>query len=297
MSLRTPELAKGSRSVEAAAVAGTKPEWLVVGHGSVGSFLTERLLLNGQRVAVCDPKPRMVIEGARSLRDLREIRRFDYCVSCVRPEAAESVARRIADVIPADALFFEWNTLTPGTKEKIADIVPAATIDVALMDSVDAASAKPTLLISGPEIDRAREILVSQGFDVLIAGTSVGEAAKLKHLRSIFMKALEALVLTYSSLASEVDGELLVRTSLENTLGQRFVAFMDTLIVTNRIHADRRSREFANALVIFDPKSDTDLLRAALDVLRRAADVWSDPCAPPTDAETDALARHLRKCL
>jgi hypothetical protein len=112
------------------------------------------------------------------------------------------------------------------------------------------------------------------------------------------MKSLEALVLEYASLATEFGGAPIVQASLESNLGERFVRFMDLLIVTNRIHAKRRSRELADALDTFNSDGVRPHVAAAsARVLSLAAEAWAQEDAPPEDAGVAALARHLRTAL
>jgi hypothetical protein len=112
------------------------------------------------------------------------------------------------------------------------------------------------------------------------------------------MKTLEALTLEFGSLASELDDEGIVRSSIEANLGPRFAAFMDVLIATNRIHAERRSGELADAVASFaEDGLRPELAEAAVSVLRRSADAWEDDGAPPAGSEVAVLSRHLRRAL
>jgi 3-hydroxyisobutyrate dehydrogenase len=281
-------------------VASASNDWLVVGHGSVGSFVAARLRRGGARVYVLDPSPRVpaadgeLLDGAGDLQGGR----IGYVVSCVPPEAAESVPAVTASLTTADAFFFDLNTVSPHVKQRIRDVLPIEMIDVALLDSLDAEVERPFLAISGRRVDRAARVLRPFGFAVSVAGEEIGQAAALKYLRSIFTKGLEALVLEYAALAAGVEGAQLVRASLENSLGRQFVGFMDLLLTTNRIHAERRSRELAEALAMFTGNGTRpELTSAAVEVLCRAAAAWQNAGAPPSNALTGELAAHLRSTL
>ncbi len=273
--------------------------WLVVGHGSVGSFVAARLGAAGAAVSVFDPAPRVAIAAGRAIDDPASFAgAIDYVVSCVPPEVAESVPPLVRTALRPEGVLFDWNTVSPVVKRRIAAATPATTIDVALLDSLDGDVERPNLAVSGSSAEPAARILRAYGFQVVVAGDQVGEAASLKYLRSIFMKGLEALVLEYASLATDFEGEPIVRASLESNLGEKFVRFMDLLIATNRIHAERRSRELAGALDTFS----TDGIRPAVaaasaEVLSRAAQAWGEDSAPPVDADVAALARYLRTAL
>jgi 3-hydroxyisobutyrate dehydrogenase-like beta-hydroxyacid dehydrogenase len=268
--------------------------WLVVGHGSVGAFVSERLMQAGSSVAVLDPAPRLPIVSGTAVTEV-ESGAYDCVVSCVPPDVAETVPLTVAGALVADGLFFDWNTVSPEVKRRIAAAVPAGVVDVALLDSVDGGNGRrPRLAVSGDGRGRGGELLAGAGFDVVDAGPDVGQAAALKYLRSLFMKTLEALVLEFGALASELDPDGIARSSVTNNLGPEFAAFMDLLITTNRVHATRRATELEGAVVSFaEAGTPPELAHAAVDVLHRAAAAWQDG-APPEDASPEELARHLR---
>jgi 3-hydroxyisobutyrate dehydrogenase-like beta-hydroxyacid dehydrogenase len=259
--------------------------WLIVGHGSVGAFLSERLAETGSRVSVLDPAPRLPVVSGTAV----------TAVECVPPDVAETVPATVAGALGAGGLFFDWNTVSPDVKRRIAAAVPAGAVDVALLDSVDGGNGRrPRLAVSGDGRERGRELLAGAGFDVVDAGPDVGQAASLKYLRSLFMKTLEALVLEFGALASGLDPDQIVRASVTNNLGPEFAAFMDLLVSTNRVHAARRANELDDAVASFaEAGTPPDLAQAAVGVLRRAAAAWQDG-APPERAAPDELARHLR---
>jgi 3-hydroxyisobutyrate dehydrogenase-like beta-hydroxyacid dehydrogenase len=277
---------------------GTNP-WLVIGHGSVGSFLAGRLARGGISVAVLDPAPRVpVAPGTARITALPADGAFAHAISCVTPAAAEAAAQTALAALAPGGLLLDWNTVAPSVKRRIGTLLPSAAVDVALLDSLDGAAEHPTLAVSGVEADRAAALLRRLGFAVSVAGGDVGDAASLKYLRSIFMKTLEALVLEFSTLASTIDDAGIVRDSIERNLGATFGSFMDLLVTTNRLHAGRRSAELADAVATFVAEGTRpELAEAAVAVLRRAAVVWADSDAPADDAEPSELTSHLRRAL
>jgi len=241
-------------------------KWIIVGHGSVGAFIARRL----DDPAVYDPSPRVAITMGHRVTEL-PAGAFVYGISAVPTGAAEEVAGLVADAIDRDGLFFDWNTTSPDVKRRIAETVHAYTVDVALLDSLDRDGGRPTLAVSGPEAERGAELLRGLDFDVTVVGHAVGDAARLKYLRSIFMKTLEALALEYTALSASLDGHGVVRESIARNLGERFDRFLELLVETNRIHGDRRARELADAVASFD--APLPLAHAAAEVLREAAEV------------------------
>jgi hypothetical protein len=223
---------------------------------------------------------------------------FDYAVSCVPPDAAEEVAPIAATALTGDGLLFDWNSVAPTVKRRMAAAALASTVDVALLDSLDAAPDRPTLAVSGAQALRGAAVLESLRFRVSVAGDEVGDAAALKYLRSIFMKTLEALTLEFASLASDLDRGGIVRDSIERNLGSQFVRFMDMLVATNRVHAERRSSELTDAVATFVAEGvRPELAQAAAGVLRQVTGIWNDSAAPPTGADLEDLTVYLRNAL
>lgn len=273
--------------------------WLIVGHGSVGSALVQRVTAHSDRALVFDPVPRIPIALGESVSTLDGVlTNVGFVASCVPPENAEDAARMVASGIPHDALFLEWNTVRPTVKRRVADIVPCNVVDVALLDTFDSDVSTPRIALSGSAAAEARDVLAEYGFTVELAGEEVGAAARLKYLRSIFMKSLEALVLEHAALTTQSDDAEIVLRSIESNLGTQFMEFARVLIKTNRLHAVRRARELDAAIATFaDEGSSLAVARGAGEVLRRAAAVWNETSAPPPGSDAETLAKYLARLL
>jgi 3-hydroxyisobutyrate dehydrogenase-like beta-hydroxyacid dehydrogenase len=278
---------------------GAGLRWLVVGHGSVGSFLASRIVRSGAAVCVLDSNPRVPLARGVEQTSLAEPNGpFDCVVSCVPATAAPDVPIAVAGHLAPGGFFFDWNTTSPSAKARVADAIPAMVIDVALLDSLDANVELPHLAVSGRRVEDAAEVLRELGFRVSTVGGEVGEAAALKYLRSIFMKSLEALVLEHAALSAALDRDAIVRDSIASNVGPQFMEFMDLLVRTNRIHAERRSHELADAVAVFaEAGARPEIAAASVDLLRRAAQVWRDPAAPPPESDLINLAAYARSAL
>ncbi len=271
--------------------------WLMVGHGSVGSALVRRLQRSGVRPSVYDPAPRVPIAGADHLATVAPgSEAFDIIVSCVVPSAAEAALEAVRPLLHAQTLYLEWNTVTPAVKRAVAVAAPCAVVDVALMDTLDDESATPSLAVSGQESARAMELLRGLGFRVDGVGGACGDAALLKLARSLFMKSLEALIVEFEAALAPLAGRDVVVGSIERNLGERFTSFARLLIETDRVHAERRSRELAEAVAVFrESGASVRVAEASIDVLQAAANVWRIPNAPNVHAGAPDLARFLAR--
>lgn len=269
--------------------------WLIVGHGSVGSSLAQRIGALGDSLLVYDPAPRVPISIGHRLERLEgRDGPVDYVISCVPPAAAMNVPGLITPLLHAGSVLLDWNTVSPEMKQAIAATSRCEMVDVALLDSLDRDGAQPRLAISGRQADGCRSLLVSLGFHVDVAGSSPGDAALLKYARSIFMKSLEGLALEYLTLAAPIDRRLIAGNSLTNNLGDQTMAFLQLLVTTNRRHAARRAAELADAVQVLEARgASLEVAKAVVPLLQHAAQLWTEPDAPAENASLQELIAFL----
>jgi 3-hydroxyisobutyrate dehydrogenase-like beta-hydroxyacid dehydrogenase len=272
--------------------------WLIVGHGSVGSAIARRVSRARDQVWVLDPSPRVPVTDGRHVTSLEGAPTFDYVVSCVFPSEAPFVPKAVRTVLTDRSVYFDWNTVAPQAKQKIAALSSCEVIDVALLDTLDEDSSRPTLAISGHTAADAQIVLRRLGFHVDVVGPECGEGARLKFARSLFMKGLEALVVEFQAATSDLAAREIVVQSIEKNLGERFTEFARLLVQTDRLHAARRSVELAQAIEVFAGEGHpVRLAEAAVAVLRGAATAWASPNSPPPTADVDELVAYLSQNL
>ncbi len=121
----------------------------------------------------------------------------DKVFSLVTADQALVAAQRCAPLLRARALWFDMNSVAPGTKRDAAGVIEAADgryVDVAVMAPVLPARLTVPLLVAGPHADAAAEALRAYGFTkVSVAGPNIGDASAIKMIRSVMVKGLEAL--------------------------------------------------------------------------------------------------------
>jgi hypothetical protein len=274
----------------------TSKAWLVVGHGSVGSWLAERIAPTTDRLFVIDPAPRVPVRAGRLL-DAQQptASPVDFVISCVPPAQAEEVTKTISGSVSSSTVLFDWNSASPEVKARIAAQAPCMVVDVALLDSVDGNNGQPLLAISGPRAGDQAEELRRLGFLVDVVGDKCGDAALLKFVRSAFMKGLEGLLLEYYSLASSLDPSGVVTLSITRNLGEQFTAFAQVLLKTNRLHARRRARELLEAAEVLSRGNGSMLIaHAAIATLERSARAWDMSDAPAEDASVGELMAFFK---
>ena len=265
--------------------------WLIIGHGTVGSVLRSRVLAAGGSAWIYDPQPRLAIptaEGAIAVGPSDRVAP-DAVALCVPATAGAAASAYLREHVDGHPVVYDWASDTPATKIANANGANGAWIDVALLDSLDRGVGRALLAISGPEAATAGDPLHALGFDVLVAGESVGDAAAVKLTRSLFMKSLEALVVEFRAMATRLDPSDAAWNSIERSLGRTFADFADVLVSSNAVHAGRRSVELRHALT-FAAEHGTEAVvaDAAWDALARLAEHWA-AAAPDPQPSVHAL--------
>ena len=119
----------------------------------------------------------------------------DVIFSLVTADQA-TIAVRSASAIKQGALYLECNSVSPGTKQKNADIIHAAggeLVDVAVMAPVNPALNAVPLLLSGKAAPKAEKHLKELGMNPTVLEGEIGLASSIKMIRSIMVKGMEAL--------------------------------------------------------------------------------------------------------
>jgi 3-hydroxyisobutyrate dehydrogenase-like beta-hydroxyacid dehydrogenase len=100
---------------------------------------------------------------------------------------------------------------------------------------------------------------------ISVLDADVGEAARLKLLRSVFMKGLAALVLEGLGAARAVGAEDWLRAQMGAELGPDGAALVDRLVSGSTTHAVRREHEVRAALAALEASGQpADMTRATL---------------------------------
>jgi 3-hydroxyisobutyrate dehydrogenase-like beta-hydroxyacid dehydrogenase len=117
-------------------------------------------------------------------------------LSIVTADQALAAAEAAAATIAPGALYCDFNSVAPGTKQEAAKAIEAAGgryADVAVMAPVHPRKLGVPLLVSGPHAAEAVTALMEAGFAPRLVEGAVGRASTIKMLRSVMVKGIEAL--------------------------------------------------------------------------------------------------------
>jgi 3-hydroxyisobutyrate dehydrogenase-like beta-hydroxyacid dehydrogenase len=202
-----------------------------VGYGEVGRILSEDLRAQGLSVSAFDIKL-----GTAAEAPLREhAARFgvtlvssaaqlaanvDFIVSAVTASQAVAVAEACAGTIVPGVFFLDFNSASPGAKQRAGAIIDTAGgryVEGAVMTSLPPYRIRVPLLLGGVHAQALQGALATLGFDAKAVSDRLGVASATKMCRSIMIKGLEAMVIESFTTARAYGVEREVLASLAET--------------------------------------------------------------------------------
>ena len=208
-------------------------QWHVglVGYGEVGRILAEDLRQQGVTVSAFDLKQGG--EQATALRDHAATHRVnlvaspadlarqaDFIVSAVTASQAVPVAQACAPAIRKGAWFLDFNSASPGAKQRAAELIDGAGgryVEGAVMTSISPYRIKVPLLLGGSGARELAPLINALGFAAKVASDRLGVASATKMCRSVMIKGLEAMVIESFTTARAYGVEDQVLASLAET--------------------------------------------------------------------------------
>jgi 3-hydroxyisobutyrate dehydrogenase-like beta-hydroxyacid dehydrogenase len=215
------------------AVAPDPLRWHVglVGYGEVGRILAEDL--RGQGVAVSAYDLKLDLGQGAALREHAATRGVrlasthaelaaaaDLVISAVTASQAVPVAQACAPAVRKGAWFLDFNSASPGAKQRAARLVDAAGgryVEGAVMTSIPPYRIKVPLLLGGPHAAALQPLLDTLGFAASVASDRLGVASATKMCRSVMIKGLEAMVIESFTAARAYGVEDALIASLRET--------------------------------------------------------------------------------
>lgn len=185
--------------------------------------------------------------------------RSDILISATSPKNALGVAERYGKY--AKGIYLDLNNVSPDTTLKINEAVDNL-VDGAIIGKID--SDNPILYLSGND---AEELLFLNDFiQTEIIGGDVGDASRLKLLRSAYTKALSALLIESAEIAKNNDLEDEFFEMLSLTEGDDFKEKSLSRINNTLKSSKRKSEELEEIIDYFD-ENELIMVRAALEKL------------------------------
>lgn len=248
----------------------------VLGLGEAGSIYAADLPERGASVIGTDLHLALAPASVAVADDVpHAVRGADIVLSLVGASSAASVLDEALPAMRGGSIYADMNTSGPDDKRRLAAAAARRGIpfvDVAIMAPVPRARIDTPLLLSGGGAPQLRPHLERLRIPATEVGAEPGDAARLKLLRSVFMKGLAAVVVESVTAAKSLDAEdwLIEQIALE--LGGSGRGVVDHLIDGTVKHAVRREAEMADARdLLAELESPHPMTDATIEWLRAIA--------------------------
>ncbi|MCP2635650.1 DUF1932 domain-containing protein [Microbacterium sp. HD4P20] len=248
----------------------------VLGLGEAGRRYASGLARAGAVVRGFDPAHQLDAPEVTQFTDLAAaLHGADVALSLVSGRAAASVARDALPHLPRGSVYADLNTGSPEVKQQIARLAADREVlmaDAAVLGPVVRAGHRTRVLASGPGAQALADLLAPFEVPVEVLAAGAGEAARLRLLRSVFMKGLAALVIEGLDAARASGAEGWLHEQMARELGPDGDALVHRLVEGTRRHAARREHEVRDALAMLESAGQpADMTRATLAWLERLA--------------------------
>lgn len=189
------------------------------------------------------------------------LEKADVVISAVTPAKAVEVADKYAKY--CSGIYLDLNNVSPDAIDKINNSADNL-VDGAIIGKID--SFLPTLFLSGK---KAGELLFLNNFlNVNIVSDKIGDASKLKLLRSTYTKSLSVLLIETYDLAKNLDLEDEFFNTLSITEGDDF---KDSSLsrINNTLKSSKRKAEELEEILDYFKDDDLEMVKTALDKLKQ----------------------------
>lgn len=276
------------------------PSVALVGLGEVGTSFASALLEQGVDLKVASRASPRAAASAKKLgisvdEDIaRAVSAADVVLLTITGDGLREIVARIAPVLRDRAILADLTAADPPHVIAAADMLGKSRtrfVDVAIMGAVSLHGIRTPLLASGEMATDFATTMNALGFSVVAReGSAVGDASRLKLLRSLFAKGLDALVVE-SMLAAEALG---LRQDLIELLGdfdrRPLQDHIDMYLRTHPPHAGRRLVEMELAEAQLKSLGLASLTtRATIDRYRQTTDLVREATVPPPADASAAL--------
>lgn len=248
----------------------------ILGLGEAGRRYAQGLAAAGAGVRGYDPAQRLDDAAVRQMPTLAAaVEDADVVLSLVAGHTAAPVAHDALPHLPPASVFADLNSGSPAVKEQIAAAAADHGVhmaDVAVLAPVVRAGHRTPLLASGDGAAAFANALTPFGVPVEVLSAPAGAAARLRLLRSVFMKGLAALTLESLTAAEAAGAGDWLRGQIAAEFGGDGAELVDRLVSGSPRHAARRLHEVRAAATELDTLgTPADITRATLTWLERLA--------------------------
>jgi 3-hydroxyisobutyrate dehydrogenase-like beta-hydroxyacid dehydrogenase len=223
-----------------------------IGFGEVALRLSSILMENGCEVISSSnqrslkTKKLMKNLNVKDLKNLKEVvKTCDILISANSPSKAVYIGEKYGTI--SNNLFLDLNNISPNSSSEIATIVGKNFVDGAIIGNI--ISDKYVIFLSGENAKKIA-ILNDFGLNIKIISNRIGDASKIKMLRSIYTKGVSALLIETFKIAKQLNLESELLNTLSITEGNNFKTSSKSRI-KNSIKSSKRKYEEVEEIINF----------------------------------------------
>ena len=223
----------------------------LLGFGEAGQSIAKSLInKNKIKVAAYDKNyKKLKIKNNNQIKltnNLKELAKSSkIIISVVTADQSFIAAKSIYKFLGKDHIYFDGNSVSPGTKKKTEKINKKIRyIDMAIMAPINPNGYQTKILLSGNNQKESNQFLKKYKFNYEWKGKEIGSAAVVKMLRSIMIKGTEALLTETVTAANKIGLDDKILKSAEKTLNMKNITGLaDYFMERCALHGLRRAEE------------------------------------------------------
>jgi 3-hydroxyisobutyrate dehydrogenase-like beta-hydroxyacid dehydrogenase len=223
-----------------------------IGFGEVALRLSTILMENGCEIISSSkrrsPKTKKLMESlnVKDLKDLKEVAKScDILISANSPSKAVHIGEKYGSI--SNNLFLDLNNISPISTSVIARSIGKNFVDGAIIGNIT--SNKHAIFLSGENAEKIA-ILNDVRLNIKVISNKIGDASKIKMLRSIYTKGVSALLIEIFKIAKELNLESELFNTLVITEGDDFETSSKSRI-KNSLKSSKRKHEEIEEIINF----------------------------------------------
>ncbi|MDR2831134.1 MAG: NAD(P)-binding domain-containing protein [Methanobrevibacter sp.] len=225
-----------------------------IGFGDVASTISENLIRNGCEIVSSSIgrslKTKKLIEKlkVKDLNNFKEVaKNCDILISANTPSKAISIGKKYGSI--TDNILLDLNNISPTSTKKIGNMVGGNFVDGAIIGKISSNSS--IIILSGEKAEKIA-ILNDYGLNIKIISDKLGDASKLKMLRSIYTKGVSTLLIESFEIAEQMDLEKELLNILTISEGDNFKDSSKSRIENSIKHSRRKYEEVEEIIDFLD---------------------------------------------
>jgi len=237
-----------------------------IGFGRVGENLTK--LFRNEKIISSDygrskqSINRMKKANVEILDDFNQVAiESDLLISANSPSQALEVASEYGS--KTKGIFLDLNNISPETSEEINKTVDNF-VDGAIIGKVESS---PMIYLSGEKADQL--VFLNSYLPVKIISDKIGDASRLKLLRSIYTKTVSTTLIETMEIAKEFNLEKEVLETIAYSEGDAFINSALSRIKNTKNSSSRKEEELEEIISYFKDFNDLTMTRATYKKLKR----------------------------